>query len=400
MQNEKINRINKLLRHSTHIMSTKLETWLSLAKSFLEQPTAALMEVLPVKFIREFAAARPNLKLTQDAAGNLRVDYVSGASRPPLALVAHMDHPAFHVEKVDGATAALKFQGWVSTPHAQPGSRVHFFELGNPQPIGEGELVDKTEDGGHLDTATFKITSGKASPSGFAMWAFPAFSIENGLIVTRSCDDSLGCAAALCVLDEISKLAPPNVSVTGLFTRAEEIGFLGALEAIRLNTLPKNACVLSLETSKAFTNAPQGGGAIVRVGDLASIFDTGLTAALTAAAKKRAKHDPTFKFQRKLMDGGTCEATPFCAHGYRASGMAVPLGNYHNQGFDAQGKPCIGPETVNVEDFRCEIELLIELSLHPELLDKEHERIPERIQELEKKATELLIQNERFKMKN
>lgn len=373
--------------------------WLELARTFLEQPTAPLMEDLPIKFVREFAAARPNLKLTQDAAGNLRVDYASGtATRPPLALVAHLDHPGFHVDKVNGATAELTFQGWVGIAHAVAGSRVQFFQRANPQPIGEGELLDCTEDKGHVNTARVKITSGSAAPDGYAMWAFPAFSLENGMIVTRSCDDSLGCAVALCVLDEISKLAPANVAVTALFTRAEEIGFLGALEAIRLNTLRKDACVLSLECSKAFANAPQGGGAIVRVGDAASIFDTGLTHALTTTARKRAGEDKSFKFQRKLMDGGTCEATPFCAHGYRASGMALPLGNYHNQAFDANGKPCISPESVNAEDFRCEIELLIELSLHPELLDEEHERIPERIRELEKKATELLVQNPKFKM--
>ena len=98
-----------------------------------------------------------------------------------------------------------------------------------------------------------------------------------GKIVTRCCDDLLGAAAALCTLDEISRLAPPNVALTGLFTRAEEIGFLGTLEAIRLKTLPQDACVLSLECSKAFANAPQGDGVIVRVGDASSIFDTGLT---------------------------------------------------------------------------------------------------------------------------
>ena len=58
--------------------------WLELAKAFLEQPTAALMEILPARFIRDFVQARPNLKMTQDAAGNLRVDYHSGNSpRPP-----------------------------------------------------------------------------------------------------------------------------------------------------------------------------------------------------------------------------------------------------------------------------------------------------------------------------
>ena len=34
--------------------------------------------------------------------------------------------------------------------------------------------------------------------------------------------------------------------------------------------------------------------------------------------------------QRQLMDGGTCEATPYLLHGYVATGIALPLGNFHN----------------------------------------------------------------------
>jgi hypothetical protein len=30
------------------------------------------------------------------------------------------------------------------------------------------------------------------------------------------------------------------------------------------------------------------------------------------------------------MDGGACEATPFCSAGYVAAGMALALTNYHN----------------------------------------------------------------------
>ena len=365
--------------------------WLELARSLLNQPTAALKEVLPQKFVRDFAAARPNLKLSEDAAGNLRVDYApSGAALPPLVMVAHLDHPGFHIESIDGDVAKLTFQGSVHGRHAIPGSRVHFFELGNPHPIGEGSLLDRTDASGALHSATAKILSGHVAANGFAMWAFPGFTLEGGLIVARCCDDLLGAAAALCVLDEIARIAPPNVALTGFFTRAEELGFLGTLEAIRLETLPKSACILSLECSKAFANAPQGAGVIVRVGDASSIFDTGLTHALTLSARARALRDPSFKFQRKLMDGGTCEATPFCAHGYRASGLALPLGNYHNQAFDAENQPCMGPESVDAEDFRCEIELLIELALHPELLNEQHGKVTPRLKELAATAQKLL----------
>ena len=70
-----------------------------------------------------------------------------------------------------------------------------------------------------------------------------------------------------------------------LFTRAEEVGFYGALEAIRHATLPKNACVLSLECSKAFAHAPQGEGVIVRVGDRVVLAPADVTTAVNDAGE-------------------------------------------------------------------------------------------------------------------
>lgn len=369
---------------------------LELAVALLNNPTAPLLETHPRAFIRQFADARPELKLFDDAAGNMRVELIRGnPASPPLALVAHLDHPGFHVKRVEGSSAELEFHGWHSGAHAQPGTRVHFFDANQTQPIGAGELIERDADSGPLKRASARIVEGRASAGGFAMWGFPGYALEtqtNGaqFISARCCDDLLGAAAMLCVFDELLRLAPPQVHVIGLFTRAEEIGFLGTLEAIRLKTLPQNSSVLSLECSKAFAHAPQGAGVIVRVGDAASIFDPGLTQALTLAAKTLSESDTSFKYQRKLMDGGACEATPFCAHGYRASGLALPLGNYHNQALDAAGRPCVGPETVDAADFENEIKLLVELALRPQALDPNADKIPQRIIDLALKARELL----------
>jgi hypothetical protein len=61
------------------------------------------------------------------------------------------------------------------------------------------------------------------------------------------------------------------------------------------------------------------------------------------------------------MDGGTCEATAFCSAGYRASGLALPLGNYHNQAVSGTRKK-IGPENIAIGDYAAEVRLLIELA--------------------------------------
>lgn len=297
--------------------------------------------------VRAFADER-GLAHETDASGNVVVKYGTGT---PLVLVAHLDHPGFHVQQ----NGALAFKGGLLAENAQPGAPLHYFRRGEREPIGEGELVDVTAEKGRLTGGTATKVTGD-----FAMWGFPGWSITDGRITARVCDDLVGCAAILAVLDEIAT-SQPSTCVWGLFTRAEEEGFLGAFEAIRLGTVPKDADVLSLECSKALPNAPQGGGVIVRVGDRMSIFDPSLTAALEAAAGKV----DGLRSQRRLMDGGACEATAFCAAGYRASGVAVPLGNYHNARDDVPG---IAPETVLVEDFLGEVQLLTSLAHNPELL--------------------------------
>jgi endoglucanase len=142
-------------------------------------------------------------------------------------------------------------------------------------------------------------------------------------------------------------------------TRGEELGFLGALEAARLGTVPKGAPVLSLETSKHLPGAPQGGGVVVRVGDLRTIFDPGLTAAVWARAKELE-----VPAQRRLMDGGTCEASAFGALGWAASGLALPLSGYHNQPDDPAASGPV-PESVLVADLTAEVALLTALCAEP-----------------------------------
>jgi endoglucanase len=325
---------------------------LAIAEALLANPTVPFIEDLPAAHVRAFADER-GLAHETDASGNVVVKYGTGT---PLVMVAHLDHPGFHV-----ADDELVFKGGLMAANALPGSPLHFFRRGEVDPIDEGVLVEATAD------ANGRLTGGKADHhiGDYAMWGFPGWSIADNKVTARVCDDLLGAAAILSVLDEIAT-SRPSTCVWGLFTRAEEEGFLGAFEAIRLGTVPRDADVLSLECSKALPNAPQGGGVIVRVGDRMSIFDPSLTAALEAAASKV----DGLTFQRRLMDGGACEATAFCAAGYRASGVAVPLGGYHNA---SDGEPGIVPETVMVDDYLSEVRLLTSLAHNPDLLQPQGE---------------------------
>ena len=348
------------------------DRWLGVARGLLEQPTAPTHEVLPQAFVRSFADGRAGLSCVEDSAGNLVVR-AGGARAPAVVFVAHLDHPAFVVDAADGAAARLTFRGGVRAAHVRPGEEVRFFADGAAEPVGAGALVAVGESAGRLVGATAEVTSGGAAVGGFATWALPGFSLANGVVTARCCDDLLGAAAVLCALSEV---AAEDVAVAGLFTRAEEVGFLGTMEAIRHRSVLRSAAVVSVECSKALTDAPQGAGPIVRVGDARSTFDPGLTEALRRVAEGLRAADPAFAYQRKLMDGGTCEATAFCAAGYRASGLALPLGGYHNMVEGPGGEPGVGPETVRVDDYCALVRLLAEVARRPDATARPGRRRP------------------------
>ena len=52
--------------------------------------------------------------------------------------------------------------------------------------------------------------------------------------------------------------------------------------------------------------------------------------------------------------------------GYRASGVAIPLGNYHNQSISDNGTAGVGAEHVCIRDFVDEVRLLTEFVRHAE----------------------------------
>jgi endoglucanase len=65
-----------------------------------------------------------------------------------------------------------------------------------------------------------------------------------------------------------------------------------------------------------------------------------------AALAQRRK---SFAYQRKLMDGGTCESTAYYVYGYATTGACVALGNYHNM--DVENKK-IASEYISLSDWQ------------------------------------------------
>jgi endoglucanase len=127
-----------------------------------------------------------------------------------------------------------------------------------------------------------------------------------------------------------------------LLTRGEEVGFVGAIAHFDLGWLERARrpiVAISLETSRTLPNALIGKGPVVRLGDRRTVFDPGCLQILMEVAEQELPG----KHQRRVMDGGACEATAAIAWGLPAIGISVPLGNYHNQGLEG-GPDCSGPD--------------------------------------------------------
>jgi len=124
-------------------------------------------------------------------------------------------------------------------------------------------------------------------------------------------------------------------------------GLVGALLAAEDSLLPRDTVVVSVETSLALPGAAQGEGPVIRTGDRATTFDNSAEAYLVAARANLLAEDGDFKCQRQLMGAGGCEASAFAAHGYSVTGMAYPLGAWHNAGPDST----ITAEYISLDDF-------------------------------------------------
>jgi endoglucanase len=286
-----------------------------------------------------------------DRFGNLIVWYrgaPEGIQTVPLALAAHMDHPGLEVTQAAPLMGKLlgglrSTTGYFGRPVA-----VRLFD-------GEGEVAGRIL--GLEETAgegVVRLEAARSVAAGaFGMYDVGEFREAGGLLHQPAADDLGGCAA---ILRTLARLVEERVSanVAGVFTRAEEVGLVGATLVARERLLPPETVVISLEASRALPGAEIGGGPVIRVGDRAMAFHPQGEALLRRAAATLAERTPAVPVQRQLMSGGTCEATAFALHGYMSTGIAFPLGNYHNAGPDFT----IAAEYIHRDDLLGGVELL------------------------------------------
>ena len=298
-----------------------------------------------------------SLSVEQDSYGNLiahrpaRLD--DEGDTPPIAFIAHMDHPGFEAMEAQGDTLTARALGCVPEvcfSEAVPvklvmpdGSRLPGETAGSRGPEDQRMVAIRWRETRDLDFPRPVV------------FDLPDFHFDGEMVHMRAVDDLAGCAsilAALHVLDSSESVG----DVYGIFTRAEEVGLIGARLLAQSGRLPADTLVVSLEASRTLPGAAISEGPVIRVGDAGLTFDADAEAALIKAREELTEQRPDFKVQRQLMSGGNCEASAFRYHGYRTTGIAFPLGNYHN----ATPEGGVDAEYIHIDDFLGGVELIVQ----------------------------------------
>lgn len=306
-----------------------------------------------IAVVRQWAEYH-NVTFARDAVGNVLLRHRRGRPRSRWVLEAHLDHPGFVVHRTRGREVWAEFLGGVRREFF-PRARVRFF-ADERSVIARVSHVRQTKRSPFLQ-CRLELSREAPLPAGtIGMWDFPPMRIRGRRLSGRACDDVVGAAAVLCAMGRIVA-SGRECDATALLTRAEEAGFIGTLGACENRTLPHDAFVVAVECSKAQPAAPLGAGAVVRVGDIIRTFEPSLTAYVSSVAAALARKDRAFRYTRQLMPGGATEASAYMMYGYAATGLCLPLGNYHNMG--PRGR--IAPEEINLDDFESMVKLLAAL---------------------------------------
>jgi putative aminopeptidase FrvX len=326
-------------------------------KGVLSQPTAPYRENWVLSHI-ENELKKLSVPFFRDSWGNI----VAGTSSPAslkkskrVVLVAHTDHPGFHLLK-EIEKNVWQAQWFGGVPPKTYLSQVAIHHPKNPGFVAKGQIISRKFFGPKKNLFLIKIKKNPflLNSNCFGAFDYNGFVKRGSRIITRAADDLAGVTIILSTLARLKKTERKNI--LGLFTRAEETGFRGALGFIYKKILGPENTVISLEASRQLEGARIGSGPVIRLGDKRSLFDSTVTARLDEAAAYLSKRKKAFKVQRRIMNGGTCEATAFGLHGFRSSGIAVPLGHYHNQ--RPNGRP--GPEFVDLRDVENAVRLCVE----------------------------------------
>ena len=207
----------------------------------------------------------------QDDFGNI-IAKVAGtdSTANQLAIVAHMDHPGFEI-------TASHPNGYIAT--AMGGVPPSSFEASVPVQVllPDGTRISGTTAGKHGDDKDRQLVIKLDQPQDLeppvsVVFDLVDFELDGEHIRMRAVDDLAGCASILAVLSQLTAGDTPPGDVYGVFTRAEEVGLVGARLMAEVGTLPPETLVISVESSRTLPGAEMGEGPVIRVGDAGFTF--------------------------------------------------------------------------------------------------------------------------------
>jgi putative aminopeptidase FrvX len=340
-------------------------------------PTAAYHEGHVRACLLERLADLPHVTTRLDEFGNLHTVYEHAShGREAFRVVAHMDHPAFIVART-GNSPELHFAGGVDETYFT-GHDIIFHNEETKRPLGRATVTGTAFS---EEAKRVRMRGEIPASATFAVWALPKARCTKQLFIGPACDDLAQVSTVLALLRRLAH-AKAKAAVHAIFTRAEEVGFAGALAALKTRTPLVVMPTLSLETSNARGFARVGAGPVVRVGDRLSIFDSRITHWLETAFRDRQSAVPGAVYQRLLMGGGTCEASVFQRAGLPTGALCVGLNNYHNMG---PGR-AIRAESVSLRDWQGLYDFLFYLATEAKTVAVADSAVSKRFAQLEAKA--------------
>jgi putative aminopeptidase FrvX len=324
-------------------------------------PTAPFCETLIQNYVVATLTAQ-KVPHFLDSFGNIVVGAKSEAqyrkilksrqTEPVRFFVAHMDHPGFRGLK--WSAQGVLHAEWLGGGPVKglAGARVDL--ASSVGLLAEGRIVKAKLKNKNREIHSLEIRVPSSLKKLQAKDLFGGLSFgktawcEGAFLRTRAADDIAGVYAILeMTRDYATWSAVEKSRFLACLTRAEEVGFVGVLAHFKcyMKSAKQNLLFISLEASKTLPGAELGKGPVLRLGDRSGVFEARSLRFLEYVAAKALKKS----FQKRLMDGGTCEATVAMSYGMPTIGISVPLANYHNARPES-GRP--GPEGIHLNDLQ------------------------------------------------
>ena len=344
----------------------------------LSQPTAPFREQLIAAQAIDFLTRNGIVHFT-DPVGNIVIGVSSATEykrllqkheqEPVRLFMAHMDHPGFHGQRwLSDKRLLVKWHGGTPVKHVT-GATVYLADDNGRFAEGKLSKVKLVKGRWAMDSAEVVLTSAlekkPAVKSVFGSFQFRKPVWQQGKkLYTNAADDLGGVYTILQMARTLSrrKTATPFV---GLLTRGEEVGFVGAIGHFELGWLTKRKREVICHQPRSITHVASQ-PRLEKARWFAWVIDARyLTPMRSRYCLMWQRKVLPGKHQKRIMDGGSCEATAATIYGLTTIGITLPLGNYHNQGLeggpDCRGQAGPAPEFIHIDDLDAELKLCLAL---------------------------------------